>query len=657
MRGGSWWLPDEEGGLEIDRFIRKVTSPRTGGPRFVDPTAQAEATKLLEDPRTNAQIHADTFVDVFTRGMSADPMVMPPVSQRPAVGIIVTQRTSDTKSADHTGDSTETIGAGDTHQNNITAASGTSGPTPPSTTTGPTRPSDTSDSTGVNGSRPSFGGGYVIGTDTPVTMATIERFLCESEIFGIRFDSTGQCLDLERGQRLFSARQRIALAVRDGGCRVAGCDKPPSFCEAHHINFWARDKGKTNIADGILLCRHHHGLFHANGWEIVRDGGTYWLKPPKSFDPLQRLILMPSKHIVVRGLNESTVRKYANLANATNVTHPASISNAAKRANRVNPVNPVNPANPANPANPVNPVNPAILAFDPNPANLERAVLRSLPARLAAESPSSRFTVAAAAALPGRMSAADEDTLIGASPAVLAASATLLAATVRRSQAILQPESRSHAPRERSPGVSPLLLPPLFLPLLPPLLPLQLDSGLTKLSSRCHGGPAQLADDRPREQCADGSAEGVRRDIHNRSNTLGEKEQLRQLNGPRERCTPECGGPPGKPPECQHEEKPQRHEHEHVRAHLDRAVAESRHSGVLHLGDHMTDRARDGPVDGRGPPHHKADEHRIHNQERFREFQHLTPKVTVGVAIQSRTGREPTEHSVTKTILKQSLGR
>ena len=31
------------------------------------------------------------------------------------------------------------------------------------------------------------------------------------------------------------AAQRAALVVRDGGCAVAGCDRPPAWCEAHHL--------------------------------------------------------------------------------------------------------------------------------------------------------------------------------------------------------------------------------------------------------------------------------------------------------------------------------------------------------------------------------------------------------------------------------------
>ena len=97
------------------------------------------------------------------------------------------------------------------------------------------------------------------------------------------FDEHGQPLDVGREQRLFTQRQRIALAERDGGCGWTACERPPSWCEAHHIQHWARDGGRTDVADGILLCRHHHVLLHDHHWEIERrgpGGSEYWLIPP-----------------------------------------------------------------------------------------------------------------------------------------------------------------------------------------------------------------------------------------------------------------------------------------------------------------------------------------------------------------------------------------
>jgi hypothetical protein len=68
------------------------------------------------------------------------------------------------------------------------------------------------------------------------------------------------------------------------------------------VEQWVRDGGSTNVADGILLCRHHHLLIHNNGWEITRKGSDYWLVPPPDIDPAQSPIPMPSKSSAARDL-------------------------------------------------------------------------------------------------------------------------------------------------------------------------------------------------------------------------------------------------------------------------------------------------------------------------------------------------------------------
>ena len=47
-------------------------------------------------------------------------------------------------------------------------------------------------------------------------------------------------------------------ALRDGGCAFPGCDRPPSDCEAHHAKEPWHQGGRTDLADGVLLCPHHH---------------------------------------------------------------------------------------------------------------------------------------------------------------------------------------------------------------------------------------------------------------------------------------------------------------------------------------------------------------------------------------------------------------
>jgi hypothetical protein len=71
-----------------------------------------------------------------------------------------------------------------------------------------------------------------------------------------------QVLDLGRTRRLFSPPQRKALAVLQGTCAADGCDVPAAWCEAHHAEDpWSKG-GRTNLAEGVLLCPHHHHRAH-----------------------------------------------------------------------------------------------------------------------------------------------------------------------------------------------------------------------------------------------------------------------------------------------------------------------------------------------------------------------------------------------------------
>lgn len=137
------------------------------------------------------------------------------------------------------------------------------------------------------------GSGALEGHSDRVPLATTVAGLCEGYL-PVRFDG-GAVLDLGRDERLFSEAQKAAMAVRDGGCRDPECDRPPSWTEAHHIDHWRRDDGRTDLADGILLCRRDHLRYHNEGWEVRREGTEYWLIPPPRVDPEQRPRAMPSK--------------------------------------------------------------------------------------------------------------------------------------------------------------------------------------------------------------------------------------------------------------------------------------------------------------------------------------------------------------------------
>jgi hypothetical protein len=89
-----------------------------------------------------------------------------------------------------------------------------------------------------------------------------------------------QPLEVGRTSRVVSAAQRAALVVRDGGCAVAGCQRPPAWCEAHHLVHWLHG-GPTDLANLALLCRAHHRAVHEGGWQLTRhpDGRLVAIPP------------------------------------------------------------------------------------------------------------------------------------------------------------------------------------------------------------------------------------------------------------------------------------------------------------------------------------------------------------------------------------------
>jgi hypothetical protein len=97
---------------------------------------------------------------------------------------------------------------------------------------------------------------------TEISPGEVRRLCCGAGIIPAVLGGPSAVLDLGREARLFNKAQRIAMTLRDQGCRAEGCDRPPSWCEAHHLTKPWAEGGKTNLADGILLCGHHHRLAH-----------------------------------------------------------------------------------------------------------------------------------------------------------------------------------------------------------------------------------------------------------------------------------------------------------------------------------------------------------------------------------------------------------
>ncbi|WP_328380959.1 HNH endonuclease [Micromonospora zamorensis] len=120
-----------------------------------------------------------------------------------------------------------------------------------------------------------------------LTPETVRRLACDAAILPAVLNSTGQPLDLGRQRRLITGPLRRALVLRDGGCAFPGCDRPPRWCDAHHIRHWA-DGGDTNLDNAVLLCGHHHRHLHHNDWTVRLTGDGYpEFIPPAWLDPDQ----------------------------------------------------------------------------------------------------------------------------------------------------------------------------------------------------------------------------------------------------------------------------------------------------------------------------------------------------------------------------------
>jgi hypothetical protein len=110
---------------------------------------------------------------------------------------------------------------------------------------------------------------------TKATKLFAKLLLCSGFIRRIILDpNTGAVLDVGRTQRRFTRRQWRALVIRDGGCAFPGCDRPPKWCDAHHLRFWDEHDGPTDLDNGCLLCRRHHTLIHHGGWRLERNQRT-----------------------------------------------------------------------------------------------------------------------------------------------------------------------------------------------------------------------------------------------------------------------------------------------------------------------------------------------------------------------------------------------
>ena len=105
---------------------------------------------------------------------------------------------------------------------------------------------------------------------TRISPEAVRRLACDAVVSRVITAGRGEPLESGRSTRVVAPSLRRALAVRDGGCAFPGCDRPVSWCDAHHVRHWA-DGGSTDLANLVLLCRRHHTMTHRGfGIHMVR---------------------------------------------------------------------------------------------------------------------------------------------------------------------------------------------------------------------------------------------------------------------------------------------------------------------------------------------------------------------------------------------------
>jgi hypothetical protein len=94
----------------------------------------------------------------------------------------------------------------------------------------------------------------------------VERLLCDAGVHRLVTTGRSTVLDYGTTTRTIPAPLWAALVTRDRHCRFPGCDRPPDWCEGHHLQF-VSDGGPTRLDNLALFCARHHHLCHRDGWQ------------------------------------------------------------------------------------------------------------------------------------------------------------------------------------------------------------------------------------------------------------------------------------------------------------------------------------------------------------------------------------------------------
>jgi hypothetical protein len=117
----------------------------------------------------------------------------------------------------------------------------------------------------------------------PVPREIARRLACDASVMRVVMAGRSEPLDVGRRTSVIAPALRRAVIVRDGHCRFPGCDRPHTWCDAHHVLHWA-DGGATALDNLLLLCRRHHRMVHRpGGFRLaIEDGSPVFRRPDGS---------------------------------------------------------------------------------------------------------------------------------------------------------------------------------------------------------------------------------------------------------------------------------------------------------------------------------------------------------------------------------------
>ncbi len=114
-----------------------------------------------------------------------------------------------------------------------------------------------------------------------LSAASLRRMLCDAVVYPTVLGGDGEVLDSGRTRRTVNRKQRRALRAMHRTCGHPGCTVPFESCRIHHVRWWTRDHGPSDIDNLVPLCEAHHHLVHEGGWTLTMtpDRIATWTRP------------------------------------------------------------------------------------------------------------------------------------------------------------------------------------------------------------------------------------------------------------------------------------------------------------------------------------------------------------------------------------------